>query len=395
MSTNIYVYGPMRSGKSYAAIILAFIMDDNFDAEHIVFDLSDLQALLPKAKSGCYYISDDIRERFGVGSKQEVVNTVAFLEQCAMSNVSIIFCSPTVKMTEGVFYFIEIIGQCDDFSLGILMDENRKPLGWLKFVIDDDMQKVIGAYTEKKKAFITEVQSKSGGRAGKYHKLEQILEELDFEDCETKTDIQDEIFLWDMTLTDAQIKRLARIIYRRLNKEERRTKSVKPEGVDFIVEGKVSEDLIGQLIDDTEWSGAKGSRYKLINEKVRVHGHSNDKIVADLGVSSKTVERAIGYGDKYIGEAFERYLDKLPSDLGKHIGGQGRPDFVNDDYEYVVSVKLMRGDITKRQYEAVKDSDCEISYAAEKGYSCYIILFLSNMHTIYVLKIRQTDRQKY
>ena len=205
------------------------------------------------------------------------------MEQGAMSNVSLIFCSPTIKMKEGIFYFLEIIGQCEDFSLGILMDENRKPLGWLKFHIDDDMRPVIAAYTEKKKALISDIHKKSGGRSGKVQSLRQILDEVDFSECETKQDFEDQIFLWDMTKTNSQIKRLARIIHRRLNKDEVITKKpVKPEGVDFIVEGKVPEDLIGKLIDDAKWTGSKASRYKLINEKVRVHGHSNDKIVADF-----------------------------------------------------------------------------------------------------------------
>lgn len=220
-SINMYFDGPMRSGKSYNAINIAWQYDPTFDNSHIVYDLAQMQLLIPKFKPSQVYVVDDTRGRFGPGSKAEVLSTVTFLEQQAVTGICSFFCSPTIKFTEGIRFFIRALGAGDEYALAMVHDMDQVPMGYLKLYLPDELLPILAIYEKNKDSYLGNSRARLGGSGTDIigGRVEIIMAERDFSSCSTLQDIKDEIIFWDHTIPANVVGALARKIDKILTKD--------------------------------------------------------------------------------------------------------------------------------------------------------------------------------
>jgi ABC-type dipeptide/oligopeptide/nickel transport system ATPase component len=151
--------GQQGSGKSYAAITLAAILDPNITVDNIYFDYRDLIQNRKNLKSGCAVIVDEQSEEFGVDSNRINIILGALKEQLRKKSIHFIFCSPTLKPEyQSSMYVLEtmFIDYEQKASYAAYMTRDLLTLGYvmiphpLNFVT----QEFLDAYEKKKDAHL-------------------------------------------------------------------------------------------------------------------------------------------------------------------------------------------------------------------------------------------------
>lgn len=153
------MYGMQGSGKSYAAITLAAILDPNFSVDNIYFDYRDLINNRKALKPGTAVIVDEQSEEFGVDSNRINIILGALKEQLRKKSIHFIFCAPTLKPEyQSSMYVLEtmFIDYETKTAYAAYMTRDLLVLGYvqvphpLNFISEEFLQK----YEEKKDAHL-------------------------------------------------------------------------------------------------------------------------------------------------------------------------------------------------------------------------------------------------
>lgn len=322
ITTNIFIHGEgaTQVGKSIAALIIAFAEDDNFTLERLYFDFTELENALDKTKHNVRYIVDDVRRRFGTGSKAEVVGIENFLETNAKTGTSLTICKPEFFELPSIHYRIEMLGFCDGYSLGILYGRKGKPIAWLRFAIPDELLEIIRKYQEMKYAYMEKIRLKAGGVGGYVSgKIERIILDIQEQGLEFESPKKLRRFIvlnydhWTQKVQEAANAELQEILFPE-------AEAVEMESVTVIEGQKFREFLLDYLPPSTIRSIVQLYHKKGVPRQ--------DEVAKELHLDSaaRVSEQITRFTEKQLGDLYEIWYNK-----GGSPAKEGKVDAWEDD----------------------------------------------------------------